>query len=140
MPYDATDFQIVPATVDPLTLTTPRERLEYLRDFLRVLPPERFDMSEARVVDRGCGTVACIGGWAKVLFGLSGFLSEVGAGLGLTEQKADELFIWVTGHRYVDVTPQMAALVIDNAIRTGRERKAGWRPGKIDWSAADASA
>lgn len=68
MPFDAEAFDYT--TVDPLTLTEPRQRLEYMRDFLRGLPPERFDMgsSDAPKDARDCGTPACIAGWSIAVF------------------------------------------------------------------------
>lgn len=151
MPYDVAEFKI-----DPLQLTTPRARMEYLRDFLRALPAERFyignyvsvptpdgrrggDSTEAL---RDCGTAACIAGWAAYLFDgspISCALPNTGETeaheaaaelLGLNEDEAYALFIpIVLAGRWNDITNADAALVLDHLIRTGR----------VDWSVAPSS-
>src|SRR4051812_36357494 len=103
MPYDVAEFKI-----DPLQLTTPRARLEYLRDFLRALPPERFDVSgwftgagsfvdrQPAVVTRDCGTAACVAGWTWALFlprkRLRNIEERAAGLLGLSEPEAIALF------------------------------------------------
>lgn len=120
MAYDATDFTAPVRMLDrdPKSLTEPRERLEYLRDFLRELPPERFDMA---IVEehRECGTVACIAGWRDHLFGDCDVFPP-------TANHA-ELFMprgWCD--RSFAPTPTQAANVLDHLLRTG----------DVDWSVA----
>lgn len=147
MPFDAATF-----TVDPLALTTPRERLEYLRDFLRGLPAARFNMGNfsetvdgydtdlsAYEVRHNCGTTACIAGWAEALFTNSNCISHDGEAtrlLGLSHVAASLLFYANADNEddgaetYWDATPQQAANVLDHLIRTG----------EVDWSKADGSA
>lgn len=83
------------------------ERILQLADFIEKLSPERFDISLwIKAPDRfltnqqlihDCGTCACIGGWAQMLFNdpyedsisHSQHAFEL---LGLTELQADKLF------------------------------------------------
>lgn len=44
-----------------------RKRLKILRDFLARLPDRQVDMTVVRV-EKSCGTVACIMGWAEELW------------------------------------------------------------------------
>lgn len=141
MAFDAATF-----TVDPLQLTTPRARLEYLRDFLRALPIERFDMTywacEAetatpvarKVLQHDCGTVACIGGWTMALFQAGENLhgqsySDVGDFLGLSPLAALALFNPKIVEGWGSITPSAAADVLDHLIRTG----------EVDWSQGGAT-
>ncbi len=141
MPFDAATY-----TVDPLTLTTPRERLEYLRDFLLRLPAERFDMRQyARRADgstnsfapseltHDCGTAACVCGWAIALFEPRMFVGDDIAAadlLGLEPRMADELF-YPTGFGRPGLYPLAHAVaVLTHLIQTG----------EVDWSVAGSEA
>lgn len=133
MAFDATTFE-----VDPQSLTTPRERLEYLRDFLRRLPAERFDMTlPGAIADASvgyCGTPACIAGWSAALFRRAWRhpLEETGIALfGLPEAVAHGLFYpgiscMADGRPGYDAEPADAATVIDHLLNTG----------EVDWSVA----
>ena len=44
-----------------------KENLIKMRDFLKKLPEEKFNMSDW-VEHKDCGTVACIAGWGEILF------------------------------------------------------------------------
>lgn len=150
MAYDATDFVVTetpaPVVRDPRSITDPRERVAYLRDFLRELPPERFDMAslyskhgrdtymhgngEAISYVKGCGTAACIAGWTIAVFAPKVRVRE-GAPiaedlLGLTDLQGNDLFL-PSGFTQQDfATPAQAANVLDHYLATG----------KIDWSVA----
>lgn len=129
MAYDATDFVVteVPAPVrDPKSITDPRERVAYLRDFLRELPPKKFNMA-----DWHCGSAACIGGWVENLwfYGRSRPSQEVADALGL--RSPDLFYPWGQHADGRDIcgpltTPTEAANVLDHYLATG----------KIDWSVA----
>lgn len=135
MAFDAATYEI-----DPLTLTEPRDRLMYLRDFLRRLPAERFDMGRAGEPEDAesgeCGTAACIAGWARAKFRYAGCswaqdLDPLAADLfGLGEADAAALFYPVGAFNadrdYYAATPDEAAIVLDHLIQTGR----------VDWSVA----
>lgn len=134
MGYDSTDFVVTETPVrDPKSITDPRERVACLRDFLRELPAERFDMREvghwSEAGTGSCGSAACIGGWARAIFGRSdngsvGGIDWVGPNrLGLSEGQTTQLF-YPFGH--FDANPAQAANVLDNYLATGR----------IDWSVA----
>lgn len=141
MAYDATDFVVteVPAPVrDPRSITDPRERVAYLRDFLRRLPPERFDMTEwaygvgydamgHETVLADCGTRCCIGGWTNTLWpeelGLFDGPRAMGT-LGLSVDLGRELFFGNGVSR--TISNLGAANVLDHYLATG----------KIDWSVA----
>lgn len=164
MPFDTTDFdpsQSQPVTVtakaateapslldrDPKTITDPKERLMYLRDFLRELPPERFDMTDflrwqrggsatAEEVSNHCGTAACIAGWAHVKFDPTNtsycYSDDVAQPLlGLSDDAAEALF-YPAGTEMSDgqsgymATPTQAANVLDHLIQTG----------EVDWGKA----
>ena len=117
MAFDATAFEI-----DPLTLTTARERLEYLRDFLRRLPKARFDMGNwPEPSYTRCGTAACIGGWADALFQpgitLPG-LAETSDLLGLSGLQLNAL-CFPERFCHGEVTPAEAADVLTHLINTG---------------------
>lgn len=126
---------------DPKSLKTPRERLVFLRDFLRELPPERFDMGDSGdSEDAGtgsCGSPACIGGWSRALFGNPGApwdcIATIGASvLDLRRDVAWALFypdseICLAPYRSAyTAQPAEAANVLDHLIRTG----------EVDWSVA----
>jgi hypothetical protein len=153
MAFDATDFR--PAPVDPATITDPRERLVFLRDFIAKLPAERFYIGNYVSTGDGrgwrgadstenlhdCGTAACIAGWAAFLFSreaVSARYSEdldsppvhdIAAGLiGLTEREADNLFVPM-GPGFLawsQITNAHAAAVLTHLINTG----------EVDWSVA----
>ncbi len=148
MPYDATNFVVtdVPAPVrDPKSITDPRERVAYLRDFLRTLPPERFDMrtfgrrgvrdtqhmqNGVRVSSDTCGTAACIAGWANLLWAKEGQMTNAHRRaanfLGL-DRRASELLFWPwQSAGGFDSTPTKAASVLDHYLATG----------EINWSVA----
>lgn len=163
MAYDATDFvsQSQPSDAekeplsptprlldrDPKSLTEPRERLEYLRDFLREkVDPAKFDMQNfsadpsdgdfcsASQVRTGCGTTACIAGWCQALFTDDSIVdgSEAERLLGLGYMPAQVLFyanaypMVGCAPTYWDATPNQAANVLDHLLRTG----------EVDWSVA----
>ena len=96
-----------------------------LRDVIAVLPPERFDMSSWH-----CGTVACIGGTAEILFfgsiGADRSTESVGAVLGLNGDQAYELFHPDVERSWSEITTAEAVRVINHYLATG----------EIDWSAA----
>jgi hypothetical protein len=81
MAFDSTDAPKTLTVLDPRKLKTPRERLEYLRDFLRELPDEKLNMSSyfhdqvgsrgwvpRKALKHSCGTAACVAGWSISLF------------------------------------------------------------------------
>jgi hypothetical protein len=116
--------------------TTPRERLEFLSELLRVIPPENFDMSDwqyrsARAQQRRwCGTAGCIAGWAAVFWNSNKFNSpryEGAEALSLTYEQAESLFV-PGGVVLYDVTPTQAADVIDNYLATG---EIDWNPVRV---------
>lgn len=132
MPFDA---EIKLPVQDPRTITTPRERLVYLRDFLLGLDPELFDMGDWPSSDEihSCKTPACIGGWTDALFSPNAFMlsSESGALIGLTAEQSTQLFFpggnMGNGERAIDSkTPTQAAAVLTHLIATG----------EVDWSVA----
>lgn len=153
MAYDATDFVVTETPVpvrDPKSITDPRERVAYLRDFLRALPPERFSMQAWGQNEHGpvssveemsaCGTRGCICGWAHVLFSAKGqFLGDTslaGVLLGVSYSEEQQLFEPTApefgavpgydGPIFIDATSAQAANVLDNYLATGQ----------IDWSVA----
>lgn len=131
MPYDAENFSTVRLLdVDPKTITDPKERLMYLRDFLRELPPERFSIWEPR--PSVCGSPACILGWARTLFFPEGHYvpREVAeSALRLTPEMGADLFWMGDGANVVmkhNPVPTEAANVLDHLIQFG----------VVDWSKA----
>lgn len=123
MPFDAATY-----ARDPLTITDPRERLEYLRDFLRELPKERFSMAhwpDAAELHR-CGTAACIGGWADAIWGRTTTNDEAGERLGLSADEAWALFYPSSDWLNTDTTIAQALRVVDHFLATG----------EVDWSKA----
>lgn len=136
MPDDSTDFIVTSYSLpDPRTLTTPRERLEYMRDFLLTLPAEKFDMS-AWADNKGCDTVCCIGGWTDIQFGRSPILGGdyddrfAQRDLGLSDDQAAWLFY---GTLSPSVTPSQAARVLTHLLDTSTP---GTCDGIVDWSIA----
>lgn len=69
-----------------------RERLKILRDHLAGLPDEKVDMDYIRV-ERDCGTVCCIAGWANELWN-GGCIDtwKASGALGLSEYQSQALF------------------------------------------------
>lgn len=130
MTYDATDFVATetPApVVDPKSITDPRERMAYLRDFLRALPERSphysYDSWHRTEV---CGTACCIGGWAATFFLDAGRLysiKEAAEDFGVPERLSDDLFFNGEG---MSSTAHKAANVLDHYLATG----------EIDWSVA----
>jgi hypothetical protein len=147
MPYDATDFVVTEAAApvrDPKSITDPRERIVFLRDFLRELPAERFDMRTfgrrgprgtgpaqfcVRVSGDTCSTAACIAGWANLLWAQQGQRTNAhrraATFLGLDLDMANKLF-WPSSGSGFDSTPAQAANVLDHYLTTG----------EISWAAA----
>jgi hypothetical protein len=148
MPFDAEHFTTELPLIerDPKSITDPRERLMYLRDFLRRLPSERFDMNyfaysaeldsihvSAEQVRAGCGTTACIAGWCEALFtdnlDVHGTTPAQGL-LGLSDGNSSSLFYANDTEdgrlAYWDATPTQAANVLDNLLKTG----------VVDWGVA----
>ncbi len=120
MPFDA----------EPTVEVTTRDRMIRLRDFLAILPEERFNMSSTSVPDGpfDCGTPACIAGWAHALFKLKPGLEyyrDVGRHLGLSRGDATDLFA-AAQFPVVPRSTAQAVEVIDHYLATG----------KIDWSVA----
>jgi hypothetical protein len=126
--------------VDPLALADPKARLRFLRDFLRTLPPGRFDMKYWAATEEGnpvsrqkfltdCGTAGCIGGWTMALFqtgrNLHQTTSSAGRFLGLDEEQASALF-FPEGTAAWNAPQEGAANVLDHLLRTG----------EVDWSQA----
>lgn len=136
MPFDAS------ADVDPITAyrMKTRDRMIALRNYIAELPPANFKMSTwyAHTFDKAantCGTCACIGGWAALLFEL--YHDEVsktpcinteivGQHLGLSSHNAWALFYppgrLNTGSREFDAyqaTPAQAVKVLDHYLETG---------------------
>lgn len=106
---------------------TPRDRLIQLRDHLKVIPAEHFDMRHWT-----CGTAACIGGWAdKLFFAGNGAVPsrKVSETLGLTDDQGNTLFFLEDTADHVSfdsITREVAVAVLDGILETG----------KVDWSAA----
>lgn len=156
MAYDATDFVVTETSApvrDPRSITDPRERVAYLRDFLRDLPPIRFDMGESGdKEDAGtgtCGAPACIGGWTRAFFERRGAeyrgICSIGEDvLSLPSHIAYDLFypggednLLRDGKSAYRATPAQAAAVLDHYLATAYD--AAGNPtgaGKIDWSVA----
>lgn len=108
--------------------TVTRDRVMRLRDFLKTLPDERFDMSQwGYHRTHTCETAACIGGWANILFEEDfGQYHETGALLGLNFDEACALFEpdgWIDDKRF---TTDQAVAVLDHYLAHG----------VIDWSVA----
>lgn len=146
MPYDgdATSFE-VKALPDPKTLTTPRERLEYMEGFLRGLDGSRFRVANwfsrngtgCVFVGRApgplleeCGTAACIAGWTLALFapGDEPSFNPATPARKLLGLDGSRLF-YPPDHKARDYTPTQAADVIAHLLKTG----------EVDWSVAGAS-
>lgn len=134
MAYDATDFTAPVRLLDrdPKSLTEPRERLEYLRDFLRErVKPKEFDMwgiPDPHDTGTGkCGSPACIAGWALAIMGSDHLcITHIGPAMfGLTVGVSMELFGGITPLKAA-ATPTQAANVLDHLLRTG----------EVDWTAA----
>lgn len=120
---------------DPTTITDPRERLIYLRDFLaKKCPPEKFEMAiTGDPEDAGtsqCNSPACIGGWARAFWGRPLMDIEwVGTSeLGLDEETSWDLMYPGFDHKCppYSATALQAARVLTHLIETG----------EVDWSVA----
>lgn len=133
MPYDAEGW--VAPQVDPRTLTEPRDRLVWLRDWLLQMDPRRFDMEHWRQPSQGCGSVMCIGGWAEAHFSiqasfdLADSYDQTAKALGLCAYEAALLFnpmgYMLDGTRALHCRdPRKAAAVITRYLETG----------VVDWS------
>lgn len=120
MPFDSTNFVETKPQHD---LTTPRGRLEYLRDVVVPgIPVGELDLS---VVD--CGTVACLCGWARRNpalrnegIGLSTYMQIACDGhfFSLTISQGSYLFLC---DRYSGTTPTHAELTAHiNDVLSGR--------------------
>lgn len=158
MAFDATDFR--PATVDPRSLTTSRERLEYLERFLRALPAERFNLAywfhydglvsfgwepgqfrdeTCATTMTHCGSCACIAGHTLAVFTPDAAVPErpasvAAAILGLDAGQAGDLFEpLVLGVSRSQITTTQAANVIAHLLATSDP---GLTNGKVDWSKA----
>lgn len=132
MAYDSTDFVVTA----PVEVPTERANMIRLRDFLKTLPPNKFNMDDPGVSTdayRGeCGSAACIGGWARALFAVHTLsLHRVGDVLGLRDDQSSDLF-YPYGREMSDgrspfrAAPRHAVRVLDHYLATG----------KIDWSVA----
>jgi hypothetical protein len=141
MAYDATDFVVTetpaPVVRDPKTITDPRERVAYLRDFLRSEAGDMFDMrtpGTLRIEDgKWCGTAGCFHGWTRALFGSGQEDDDWSAEmLGIPNaSRIKGLFYPMEnlpdGSRAIALRdPQRAANVLDHYLSTGQ----------IDWSVA----
>lgn len=141
MAYDATDFVVTetpaPVVRDPRSITDPRERVAYLRDFLRSTAGDLFDMRTPGTLSltdgKWCGTAGCFHGWTRTLFGEGNEgdeWSEEALGIpgasrmrGLFYPMAD----LPDGSAAINLSdPHRAANVLDHYLATG----------KIDWSVA----
>jgi hypothetical protein len=129
MPYDATTFE--PQTEADVC----RGRMLQLRDFLAGLDEARFDMRRWRAdaadlapwSQGECGTVACIGGWAEILFGGEDDMGKAGALLGLSVLESVRLFApYGIFERWGEITTAQAVQVLDHYLATG----------EIDWTVA----
>lgn len=119
MPYDAT---AAPAEVAEKIAA--RERLMRLRDHIAGLPPEMFDVDEwpsfHAMMHAGCGTAACIGGWAQALYHARTH-ADIGDILGLTRDQVSRLFYpheLPDDYDWSDITPTQAVRVLDHLLTT----------------------
>lgn len=114
------------------------ERLKLLRDFISIVPKEKFNMDfwcatidengELTSTIRGptsseemlhtCGTVACLGGWTEVLFDNHVDFGSAHRLLGLTEEQGNSLF-HPDGGAWWAITREDAVSTIDRLIETG---------------------
>ena len=123
---------------EPDIKTVYRDRMIRLRDFLAVLPDEKFNMSRYSSVDfveHTCRTPACIAGWTPVVFnertltqGEKNILDPYAVRdyLGLTTEQAVALFRSGMPVELYRWTTRDAVRVIDQFLATG----------VIDWDAA----
>lgn len=89
--------------------------------------PEQEDNINVKDAITHCGAVACIGGWAVVLFNPDASYGETTAGdaqelLDLDDTQGYELFF---SHTQSWITPKQAASVIRNLVETG---EVDWEP------------
>lgn len=139
MPFDG-DIKAFLPLVRPTMKSTPRERLDYMIDYLEKLDPLRFDMSTVwsqheeiydfpdtespmPELEADCGSAGCILGWCRVLFGFE--KRDAGDQLGMTEDEAAEAF-FPNGDAIVCRDPKAAARM----LRIYRDE------GMVDWDRA----
>ncbi len=92
---------------------------------IEVSAPEIFDMEHWRS-RTDCGSIACVGGWATIMFGNPDkYYSDVASGelLGLDWSDAQMLF-YPTQSTWYRIAPARAAAVLRNLAATGL----------VDWS------
>lgn len=106
--------------------TVTRDRVMRLRDLLKTLPPEKFDMRNPGF----CGSPACIGGWALRLFmpdeADHESVSATAPLLGLTAAQGFHLFFPSGFTGAYSASPAQAVAVLDHLLATG----------EVDWSVA----
>ncbi|MFC7378224.1 hypothetical protein [Brevundimonas sp. GCM10030266] len=104
-----------------------RERLKTLRDHLAGLPDERVDMRHyftvgngwtaadpAALLEAGCGTAACIAGWAASLF--QGQPEDANDLLDLTEMQ-EQALCYPTGFQFKGTYNRLGAIAaIDSML------------------------
>lgn len=150
MPFDSTNYSDAPShaeVAEPVTKTN----LRRVRDFIAGLPANKFLMctfgafagddwraASSQEVKHGCGTAACIAGWANALLSTDDIpnlgerpFESACALLGLQRDDGEMLFWpwnlsddfdWVSE----EATPAQAVRVLDHLIETG----------EVDWSKA----
>jgi hypothetical protein len=132
MPFDLGPLP----TAELQSLNGPREHLMFLANFLDTLPAKQFDLADW-TREAECGTVACIDGWACVLFQGKSWDetniredAERRALLGLRDiHQAHQLFIpgqllAGIGRLAGSISPSEAARVLRHLAATG----------EVDWS------
>lgn len=126
MSYDATDLSLV--TEKNIAKVRAKENLARLRDFIGTLPDEAFDMTtwgNSRLCEstvkslpvHKCGSVGCIGGWAKFFFNEDP--EEPGNCLGLSDNQARALFYPDSISGWSSITRKQAMAALDNVIACG---------------------
>lgn len=119
-----------------------RENIQKVRDVIAGLPPRRFDMSDyssgpsdyptAPELLHGCGTAACIAGWAAALADPdskrplnSRAIYDAQDWFGLDHAQADQLFCpqSISLADWHKITRSHAARVLDHLLATG----------EVDW-------
>lgn len=162
MPFDgqAADFQ--PAvTVDPLTITDPRERLVYLRGYLARSPDAKFSMlsyfglreewgevrdndadgTNAAIMEGSCGSCACLAGSALFIFApdeknpvtTCAIRYRAAQLLGLTNAAADRLFEPNNHDDWFQIHGRLERVTKSQALAVLDHLIA---TGKVDWSLA----
>lgn len=105
------------------------ERMKILRDHIAALPEEQFDMSDWKREEE-CGTVACIAGWACILFSTpeetenSGTAETAETVLDIDCDTSDSLFVggFSTNHLW-DITRDEAVEEMDRLILEEEARR-----------------